>query len=429
MNKMKITNLSLQLIIFFLGISVIAATPQLINYQGRLTNASGLPLTGTYSVQFTIYDAAIVGNSKWTETQNVTSDANGIFSILLGSTIALLDTVFIDTTRYLGIRIGADPELSPRTRIVTSAYAFRVSTVDSARGGNIKGQLSIGPDHFNTGDYTFIAGYNHKNNGADYATIAGGNRDTLSGSYSAIGGGQYNATGSNYTVVGGGTHNRAEAIYATVGGGQYNLASGSASCVPGGNRDTASGISATAIGGYNNNASGEFSFAAGYRAKADYIGSFVWADYNMADQSAGGPNRFVVRATNGAFFPAGKINVGDAAGNATTISKGDYRADNSIVAWGKVTGSTGFVSTNEYGVSDVVRNSAGNYTVTLDIAADAASNLIPMAIAEIDAPPNSAATVRIVSINQIGESTFIVFINNGSFTLTDNDFVFWVTAR
>jgi hypothetical protein len=329
----------------------------------------------------------------------------------------------------LGIKVGADPELTPRTQIVTAPFAFRVATVDSAWGGNIKGQLSIGPDHFNTGDYTFIAGGEHKNNGSDYATIAGGRRDTLSGLYSAIGGGEYNATGAANAVVGGGAHNRAEASYATIGGGQYNLASGTASCVPGGNRDTASGISSTAIGGYRNIASGDFSFAAGYRAKAGFIGSFVWADYNMADLSASAPNQFVVRATNGAFFTAGKVNIVPDAGNATTAYMGDRYRDNGIVAWGKVTGSTGFVSTNEYGVSDVIRNSAGNYSITLDITADDAATLIPMAAAEVDAAPASAASARIVSINQTGTRTFDVYILNGNWTAVDNDFVFMVTAR
>ncbi len=86
-------------------------------------------------------------------------------------------------------------------------------------------------------------------------------------------------------------------------------------------------------------------------------------------------------------------------------------------------------ATNEYGVSNVVRNSAGNYTVTLDVTADAAANLIPMAAAEVEAVPVSAATARIVSINQQTTTTFDVYIVNGSWVAVDNDFVFMVTAR
>jgi len=41
----------------------------------------------------------------------------------------------------LGIQIGSDPEISPRTRLVTVPWAHRVSTVDGASGGLISGDL------------------------------------------------------------------------------------------------------------------------------------------------------------------------------------------------------------------------------------------------------------------------------------------------
>ena len=52
-----------------------------------------------------------------------------------------------------------------------------------------------------------------------------------------------------------------------------------------------------------------------------------------------------------------------------------------------------------------------------------------MAMAEIDTAPVNAATVRIVSINQMSANSFNVYINDGSGSLVDNDFVFMVTAR
>ena len=62
-----------------------AAAPQLINYQGLLTDNLGDPVAdGSYSVVFTIYDAAVAGTSIWTETQNVNT-TDGLFAVLLGS--------------------------------------------------------------------------------------------------------------------------------------------------------------------------------------------------------------------------------------------------------------------------------------------------------------------------------------------------------
>ncbi len=50
--------------------SVNADAPTAMNYQGLLTDAGGTPVANAgYSVVFTIYDAASVGSSKWTETQ------------------------------------------------------------------------------------------------------------------------------------------------------------------------------------------------------------------------------------------------------------------------------------------------------------------------------------------------------------------------
>lgn len=413
-----------------IGTSTGVAAPPLMNYQGRLTNGSGQVVSdGNYSVRFTLYDAATIGTVLWAETLSV-NVASGLFTVEFGHVHPLSASLFSVSDRWLGVAVGLDPELTPRTRLTSVAYAFATANGGIAflplTGGTMSGAIS------STGDPAITMGkgnFGSGNTNAGLQAFVAGGDNSASMSYSVVSGGRNNESSNPYAAVGGGSDNAASGSNSVVAGGLYNVASGTNSTVAGGNRDTASGVSATAIGGYHNIASGEFSLAAGYRARADYIGSFVWADYNAADQSAGGPNRFVVRATNGAFFPAGRLNVGDAAGNATTISKGDYRQDNSIVAWGKVTGSTGFVSTNEYGVSNVVRNSAGNYTVTLDISADATANLIPMAIAEIDVAPNSAATARIVSINQVTVNSFDVYILNGNWVATDNDFTLMVTAR
>ncbi|MES2570471.1 MAG: hypothetical protein V4710_10515, partial [Verrucomicrobiota bacterium] len=72
--------------------------PQFINYQGRVTEATGLPLgaTGTPAapvaapvnrkIIFRLYDAATSGTRLWTEEQTVTISL-GDFSVLLGQGI------------------------------------------------------------------------------------------------------------------------------------------------------------------------------------------------------------------------------------------------------------------------------------------------------------------------------------------------------
>ena len=129
---------------FVIAVTVSAEVPDVISYQGRLTTTGGTPVPdGSYTVVFTIYDAVAGGTSKWTETQSVTT-SGGLFSVPLGSVAPISDTVFSGTTRYLGVKIGADPELTPRVALVSVPYAHRVKTVDGAKGGTISGSVGIG---------------------------------------------------------------------------------------------------------------------------------------------------------------------------------------------------------------------------------------------------------------------------------------------
>ncbi|MCH9032635.1 MAG: hypothetical protein IIB00_10315, partial [candidate division Zixibacteria bacterium] len=104
-----------------------ASAPQLVNYQGLLTDGAGDPLDTTVNITFTIYDDPSAGSAIWTEIQTSVAVVAGQFNILLGSVTTLVDTVFNDTTRYLGIQVGGDAELTPRSRIVTAPYSFRSS--------------------------------------------------------------------------------------------------------------------------------------------------------------------------------------------------------------------------------------------------------------------------------------------------------------
>jgi hypothetical protein len=110
-----------------------AGVPELINYQGRLTDSGGDPLDTTVAITFTIYDAATDGNSKWTETHPSVIVVGGLFNVILGGyDTPIPDTVFNNETRYLGITVGEDAELSERTRIVSVGYAMHAGKADTA---------------------------------------------------------------------------------------------------------------------------------------------------------------------------------------------------------------------------------------------------------------------------------------------------------
>jgi hypothetical protein len=108
-----------------------AAVPRLINYQGKLTDTSGAPLEGSYTLTFRIYDAATAGNLLWEETQPGVVVDNGLFSILLGSATAL--NIPFDRPYYLEIKVGNEV-MTPRQQITSAGYAIRAEKADSVDG-------------------------------------------------------------------------------------------------------------------------------------------------------------------------------------------------------------------------------------------------------------------------------------------------------
>ena len=108
------------------------AAPLLVNYQGRLVDTAGNPLAGPLSIRFSVHDAATAGSELWFETQPAINPDNGIFSVGLGSVTPLPASVFGADARYLEIKIGADPALTPRTRLLSTPYALYTANLGSS---------------------------------------------------------------------------------------------------------------------------------------------------------------------------------------------------------------------------------------------------------------------------------------------------------
>lgn len=259
--------------------------------------------------------------------------------------------------------------------------------------------------------------------------VGGGFWNQARGDYSVVcGGGRYEPRDSNLALgplsfVGGGGLNFATGDHSAIVGGEDNLASGQLSAVGGGLSNRAAGLYSSVPGGYNNLANDTGSMAVGTFAICSHPHTFVWGDgrSDVEEATSSAPNQFLIRASNGVRFSR-------PAGEDKAIELGDHYRDNGIVAWGRVR-SDGLVSTYEFGVASVVRNSTGNYTVTLDITASSTNNVIVTATPELETAPSSAATLRIASVNQVSAGMFDVYINTGAGIAVDNDFMFMVTAR
>ncbi len=91
------------------------AVPNLIRYSGTLQGEQGAaaPLPATVGVTFAIYKQQDGGAPIWMETQNVTAEASGQFSVLLGGTTTegVPAELFSDQAqRWLGVQIQGQPE-------------------------------------------------------------------------------------------------------------------------------------------------------------------------------------------------------------------------------------------------------------------------------------------------------------------------------
>jgi hypothetical protein len=119
-------------VLLTLSVSVQAAGPRLINYQGILTNDLGQPLEGPFDLTFRIYADESGGTALWIETHTTVAVDRGVFNVVLGGTAAFPANLFSVTQRWLGITVGSDPELAPRQRFTSVPWAMRSTVADTA---------------------------------------------------------------------------------------------------------------------------------------------------------------------------------------------------------------------------------------------------------------------------------------------------------
>jgi hypothetical protein len=127
--------------------------PSMINYQGNVRNAAGVPIgAGTpvnRTVTFRFYKSptsVLAADRLWSESQTVTI-LDGNFNVLIGNgtpvggeanAVTPFANVFSQSTSvYLGITVDdgnsgtVDAEISPRQQLVSGAFAFRATVAES----------------------------------------------------------------------------------------------------------------------------------------------------------------------------------------------------------------------------------------------------------------------------------------------------------
>ena len=110
--------------------------PRLVNYSGKAFDAAGKPLAGIAGVTFAIYKDQYEGSPLWLETQNVTADSKGNYTIQLGATKPEglpLELFSSPEARWLGVRVNRGEE-QPRVLLLSVPYALKAADAETIGG-------------------------------------------------------------------------------------------------------------------------------------------------------------------------------------------------------------------------------------------------------------------------------------------------------
>lgn len=123
-------SVNILLVMFFVlvtgSMGIAGVVPNTLNYQGILTDNTGQPVNGTKDIAISLYDAPTGGTVLWTESQTGILVKNGQLSVVLGNAQTNpLDPTKLTGETYVGIKVGADPEMVPRQKFTSVAYALK----------------------------------------------------------------------------------------------------------------------------------------------------------------------------------------------------------------------------------------------------------------------------------------------------------------
>jgi hypothetical protein len=116
--------------------SKLSLVPSLVKFTGTARDFDGNPLSGVLGISFALYESDRGGSSLWRETQNVTVDKSGHYSVSLGATeVEGLPTELFTSgqARWLGVQIEGHSE-GPRVLLVSVPYALKAADAETIGG-------------------------------------------------------------------------------------------------------------------------------------------------------------------------------------------------------------------------------------------------------------------------------------------------------
>ncbi len=114
-------------VLFFCAATGFAA-PNILNYQGTLTDNSGNPVNGSKTMVFRVYDAAAGGTALWSSSSMTVNVQNGLFNVALEG---FSSTLFSGDSRYLEVVVAGETQI-PRKRLASVPYAINAGSASSS---------------------------------------------------------------------------------------------------------------------------------------------------------------------------------------------------------------------------------------------------------------------------------------------------------
>lgn len=121
-----------------------AAVPAFITYSGRLTDGAYAGQSATPTLTFALYGQESGGVALWTSVAQTVATEDGFFSVILGegtgadgATVTATSVFAAHDAAWLGVTVGAGPELAPRLAIGSVPYAVRAANASAVDGQSL----------------------------------------------------------------------------------------------------------------------------------------------------------------------------------------------------------------------------------------------------------------------------------------------------
>ncbi len=179
---------------------VAAEIPEIVGYQGRITDNVGNPVAdGTYTMRFQIYDQLIGGTVLWDSGNISVPLSGGVFNVNLGGTgQPALDLAF-DQNYYLLVTFDGENQ-TPRRPLASVGYAYMASGL--VPGTEVTGSVETSP-------FAAIKGTNTATQYATYGLLG----ESASTSGRGVKGLASSPTGSTYGLFGGAASTAGHGVY------------------------------------------------------------------------------------------------------------------------------------------------------------------------------------------------------------------------